>query len=388
MTAPIYIHIPFCKQKCSYCDFFSIPIINTHKNDYINPIFIENLKKELYFRFTEYGVTNCNSIYIGGGTPSILDPAYIIDIDDFIFSTLLDKNQKNQEFTIEVNPENITQNLLEEYSKTHINRLSIGIQTFDSSILKTLGRNTDFNINKKALSLINSFWNKAVSIDLMAGLPGQTFEILRKDIETVVSLNPNHISFYSLTIEDGTPLNTAVNNKSIIMPSQTDADAAWILGRNLLEEYGYQQYEISNFCINNAISIHNSVYWDLDSYIGIGPGATGTRVIGSSCIRYTNSTDIHQWLLNPIMSSHTEEILQEDFLKETIMMNLRTLKGIDRNKFYTRFGKDIFDYIPKTIKKWKATKKLYTSQTHVSLTHEGLLFLNHFLIEAFDELSH
>lgn len=260
MLDAIYIHIPFCRKKCAYCDFLSFENREDEIEKYVNYIIKEIELNEKY---------NYNTVYFGGGTPSLLSPDQV----ERILSKLQIEN--GCEITLEVNPVTVNREKLEKYKQVGVNRLSIGIQSFDDKILKTLGRlhNSKKAIETFELARLAGFDN--ISIDLMFAVPGQTFEILNNDLDKVKSLNPEHVSIYSLIWEEETKF-WDLKEKNILSPLSDEIEANMFeLIIDKLKEYGYVHYEISNFCKMDFEAKHNTKYWKNRKYLGIGLGASG-----------------------------------------------------------------------------------------------------------------
>ena len=343
----IYIHIPFCKSKCIYCDFLSFSL----NNEYMIKQYINSLKKEINntilkldkiksidnsFSFNYSNIT-IDTIYIGGGTPSFIEAKYIKEILDTIKSEF--NICFNAEITIEVNPESITSEKLEMYKLNGINRISIGLQTTNDKILKSLGRLYTYSEFKEKYNLIKKYFNN-INIDLMFGLPFQDINDLKKDIKEIVDLNPNHISTYSLILEENTKLYKEVENFNIKLPEDTiNRDMYWYIKTNL-EKNGYIHYEISNFSKEKYESKHNIHCWEQKEYLGYGIGAASYF----NNTRFSNLSNLPLYIdnmNNNIFDINIEEIQDnESKQKEYMLLNLRMLKGVNINKFKNLFNKD------------------------------------------------
>lgn len=389
MTPSLYVHIPFCLKKCFYCDFFSIPVSDFpgfpgDSGSFRN--LVSALLREIAYKKNDLKIESWQTVYIGGGTPSLLSP-------DEIYALASPLSERCSEFTIEANPEDLTEEWLCACRDAGINRLSLGIQSMRDDILSSVGRRGSAASNRKALDLAADKLTGRLSVDLISGLPGQTAPILQRDIEELVSFNPDHVSLYSLTVEDGTPLEKLLAKKAgtglrgIEIPGDDEAAELWIQGRDLLEKAGYRQYEVSNFAKPGAESRHNMTYWNLETYIGAGPGATGTLNAADTASRFTNTTDIARWLEKPEDSFSTECISRTDCIREAIMMGMRTIFGVDRKKFRARFARDILDVIPHTAASWTRQGYLVSGTDSLALTRDGLLFLNRFLASCLEEID-
>ncbi|HKL85055.1 MAG TPA: radical SAM family heme chaperone HemW [Treponemataceae bacterium] len=384
MIPSLYVHIPLCKKKCDYCDFFSIIPENSKTQDLV----IEALQKELAYRCAEYKVTSWKSIYIGGGTPSLLLPNQIRtlckNISQSISPAFL---PTNIEWTIEANPEDISIEWLQACSESGINRISVGIQSMNDTVLREAGRRGCRKSNYKALELLHTQWHGKLSLDFIAGLPNQKKEDLINDLTETFFYKPDHISLYSLTVEEGTPLEKKINNNSCIIPDNDEASDMWIAGRDFLENNGFIQYEVSNFSKPGFESSHNETYWNMNNWLAIGPGGSATIVKNDTAVRYTNIKNVSLWLKDPFNTVEQELLSKKDLLSETLIMGFRMIKGINRKAFFLRFGKDLLEVIGKTVYNWQKKQLVIISDEHVSLTKNGLLFLNSFLCDCFQEIN-
>lgn len=386
MIPSLYVHIPFCLRKCDYCDFFSVPLGDTGRDGTRLSLapFVRALRREMAIRKKDLGITAWKTVYIGGGTPSLLDPEAIRALGEAI----RDNVAVEGEWTIEANPEDITADWLDACAETGINRLSLGIQSMDDSMLASVARRGNRESNEAALELARDRWRGDISVDLIAGLPGQTEEGLLSDIREVLNFAPDHVSLYSLTVEEGTPL-----ARRIAADAQTglpDDDAAadiWIAGRDALDERGYRQYEVSNFALPGHESRHNQAYWNLETYIGVGPGATGTVIAGDTAYRYTVTRDIAAWLDDPRAIAFEERIDRGDCVREAFLMGFRLLDGVSRTGFCQRFGVDALDLIGGTVEAWRKKGLAAADESGVRLTRDGLLLLNRFLEDCLIELD-
>lgn len=330
----IYIHIPFCRRKCKYCDFTSYPNKYDCAEKYFEKI-IEEIKTH-----NKYMV---DTVYIGGGTPSSVEGEFIAHVLDAVYSHF--SVEKDAEITIEVNPDSVEKEKLLIYKKAGVNRISMGAQSFDDEELQMLGRlhNAEEITDKYNHIRWTGFNN--VSLDLMFGLPGQTESKLSKSIDSILNLAPEHISCYGLKIESGTPFyRDYISGKLSLLDDDYFADLYDFMCKKL-KESGYVQYEISNFCLPDKHSLHNSKYWRCDEYVGIGVGASSYL----NGIRSRNTGELLSYV------RETEEVLSlQDKMSEFVIFGLRmTDSGINTDEFYTRFGKDIFDIFGKQLEKHK-----------------------------------
>lgn len=386
----IYIHIPFCKSKCNYCDFLSFSLNNEYlKNEYLKSLIkeIENtiLKIDKTYTIQNKKINNelklpiaVDTIYIGGGTPSILDPKHIEDILKTIKKEF--KVNKDAEITIEVNPESVTEEKLKAYINSGINRISIGLQTTNDKMLKQLGRLYTFEEFKKAYSLIEKHFNN-INIDLIFGLPYQSIEDVKIDLDKIIKLNPSHISTYSLILEKNTKLYNEVKNYKIKLPEETlNRDMYWYIKKHL-EKNNYIHYEISNFSKENKKSKHNIHCWQQREYLAYGIGASSYF----NNIRFSNINNLLLYIENVnnnIIDINIEEIQNiHDKEKEFMFLNLRMLKGIDIEKFNIKFKKNPLLLFKEEINKLESSGlieiiKENNKFKYIKLTDKGLDLAN------------
>ena len=342
----LYIHIPFCISKCKYCDFFSIPC--NHGNvpdDYINA-----LCNEIKFRLEYFGIKELDTIYIGGGTPSLLAYNQLYKIFEIIKKCTNIK--ADCEITIESNPDDITERLIENWKNIGINRISLGIQSFSNMALEYVSRRANADVNENALKIINNVWHGDLSADLICGLPCESKASFKKDLECLLKYKPDHISMYSLTIEEETPLGKELANGKL----QYDfdfADDLWISAKNYLTANGYNHYEVSNFSLPGKECRHNLKYWNHQGYVGCGSGGAGSVYFDNGeGFRWTNINNIDRYIKfwNSADSNNasniedfpdyiqiSENISLETSIFEFFMMGLRKLGGINENDFVNTF---------------------------------------------------
>ena len=392
MEISLYVHVPFCRQKCDYCDFFSIP---SNRASCVCPDeeYVRSVLNEIRFYVKKYSVSRWKTVYIGGGTPSQLGAKLLFELVSGIKSAVSDKTA--DEFTVEMNPEDLAEDILDSAQKAGVDRISTGIQALDQKALDSVNRHCLLQTAISSLELLQKKWKKKLSVDFIAGLPGQTCSSFKKQFETVFNFkNIDHISLYSLTLEENTPLYKKIESGKIKW-SQQKTDRMWILGRKILKENGFIQYEVSNFARTGAESLHNKVYWHLENYIGCGSGACGS-VYGEVSERWTNTCSIKNyenfWLdFNP-ESEIPESIRQVEKIDlqtqefEWIMMGFRLLEGVCSEEFKKRFGKSLEERIGvkdglffEWSKKHLARSYKKDGKTFYALNERGLMLLNLFL---------
>ncbi len=303
----LYIHIPFCKRKCSYCSFYSVS--DDYKAEYTDAI-IRCVK--------HYGGKTLKSIYIGGGTPSVMLPAQIQKIFDEIYKnfTVID----SAEITVEVNPESVNREFLQTLKMCGVNRISMGVQSFNDKELFAISRLHDAKTAKNAVALCREHGFHNISCDLIFGLPYQTIDSLKASINTLVSLDVPHISCYNLQLEEGTP----ICKMSHLVANEDTQAKMYYLVCDTLKNAGYLHYEISNFCKEGYHARHNSAYWDESDYLGLGPAAHSR--IGDT--RYSFDADIKKFIQKSEFGFDNIEKIT-DPLFEKIMLSLRTSDGLD-----------------------------------------------------------
>ena len=292
MRPPLYVHIPYCLQKCGYCDFFSASA------PCVPPEYVRAVARQLEHLAHSFCVEEWKSVYIGGGTPSLLGAEDLEFLCASIKAAALNKDAplaENCEWTIEMNPETVSRPLLEKAASCGINRLSVGIQCKNGKVLRAIGRRASERDIEKAAELIKNFWPHEWSADLIAGLPFQTKKDIERDISFIERKGAKHVSLYSLTLEEGTPLKRAIDAGKIPYDEEA-AEELWLYGRDLLEDKGFAQSEVSNFARPGFESLHNGAYWAQESYLGAGAGAAGTIYGKPTGWRYTNVLDAAEYI--------------------------------------------------------------------------------------------
>ena len=319
----LYIHIPFCLQKCKYCDFVSFCGQEEQYDLYIDKLLTEA---------SEYKGENVDTVFIGGGTPTILSVSQLSKLFSGIYKTFHVCN--GYEFSIESNPKTLDNDKLSILKEYGINRISVGVQSFNNNELKAIGRIHDAESAYNTINMIKKHGFDNINIDIMLSLPGQTEDSLYNTINTAVQLNPTHISCYSLILEEGTKLYDEYAS-GIYTAIDEDYDRRlYHTAADLLKNSGYERYEISNFSKSGFLCRHNLKYWNCDEYIGLGVAAHS--YINSR--RFYNTSDISQYLKGNFHSDDICLLNQTEKIKEYIMMRLRLCDGINDNEFFDRFG--------------------------------------------------
>ena len=329
--AGLYLHIPFCKRRCVYCDFYS-----TTFNDDVRANYVESLCNELSIRKSYLGTSSLQSIYLGGGTPSQLSPNELGHI--FCHILKLFTLSSDCEITLEANPDDLNPDYVKALRQLPVNRISIGIQTFNDNLLNLLQRRHTGLQALQAVDLCYRYGLENISIDLIYGLPGQSLNDWNADLNAALNLPVKHLSAYSLTYEEGTRLWTMREKKEI---HETDEETSLQMFNSLIdhaEQAGFKHYEISNFCRKGYQAIHNSSYWKGDSYLGCGPGAHSFN--GTS--RQWNKKDLPAYLKKngnvfPDLIE-TEHLTEQERYNDFVITTLRTSNGLDLHKLHDTFG--------------------------------------------------
>ena len=363
----IYVHIPFCKKKCDYCDFISY----CGKNDFIEK-YVDSVKKEIEHVKIKSEIT---TIYIGGGTPSYIDSKFIVQI----LEKIKEKNvAQDAEITIEVNPGTVTQEKLQDYIDCGINRISIGLQTTNDELLKQIGRIHNYEQFLETYKLAKKVGFKNINVDLMLGLPNQRIIDLKESLENVLRLAPKHISVYSLIVEDGTPIANKIENGKLKLPDdELERNMYWYV-KNTLELNGYKHYEISNFAKKGYESKHNMNCWNQMEYVGIGTAAHSYRDI----TRYSNTEDIKEYIKNVQKGEFEKNRIiheiqkEDDSKKEYMLLGLRKIEGIKISEFKNKFGDNPIYLYRNELKKLSDEKLIIIQDDNIRLSNKGIDLAN------------
>lgn len=379
----IYIHIPYCKQKCYYCDFIS----------YTNSSLVEKYVKALIQELEKYDLNtfNVTTIYVGGGTPSYIKSEYIVKILNFIKQKLLKSNNQTKfediEITLEANPGTVDRKKLEDYRNCGINRLSIGLQTTNNVLLKKIGRIHTYEEFLETYKLATNIGFENINVDLMLGLPNQTINDLKNSLNDIIKLNPNHISVYSLVIEEGTKINDMLAKGELELPNEEIERQMYWYVKDKLELNGYNHYEISNFAKKGQESRHNINCWKQKEYIGIG--VAGHSYLDG--IRYSNCLKVEDYienmnnLKNPLIEIKNseskiyeiEEIQSlEDKKKEFMLLGLRVIDGVCISEFKEKYVDNSIFVYRKELERLVNENLIVIDGNNIKLTNKGLDFAN------------
>ena len=365
----IYIHIPFCIRKCDYCDFLSGPSGPEEQADYVQALLREIQAVE------EGEGRSVSSIFIGGGTPSVLDERLLGDILREIRNRF--KMEEDAEITIEVNPRTANIGKLQAYREMGINRLSIGLQSPEDRELKILGRIHNYGQFLETYQEARTVGFDNINIDLMSAIPDQTYEGWVKNLRTVAELEPEHISAYSLIVEEGTPFAA----RKLNLPDEDTEYNMYEATAQILKEYGFEQYEISNYARKGRECRHNVGYWTRQDYLGFGLGASS--LYGKE--RFANTADMKKYLessKNPEKIREKEPSLtREDEMAEFMFLGLRMTKGISKADFQRCFGCTIESVYGEVLEKYESMELLLEKDGRIFLSREGIHVSNSIMAE-------
>lgn len=365
----IYIHIPFCIRKCDYCDFLSGPSGPKEQADYVQALLREIQAVE------EGEGRSVSSIFIGGGTPSVLDERFLGDILREIRNRF--KMKEDAEITIEVNPGTANIGKLQAYREMGINRLSIGLQSPEDRELKILGRIHNYGQFLETYQEARTVGFDNINIDLMSAIPDQTYEGWVKNLRTVAELEPEHISAYSLIVEEGTPFAA----RKLNLPDEDTEYNMYEATAQILKEYGFEQYEISNYARKGRECRHNVGYWTRQDYLGFGLGASS--LYGKE--RFANTADMKKYLENSKNPEKIREkepsLTREDEMAEFMFLGLRMTKGISRADFQRCFGCTIESVYGEVLEKYESMELLLEKDGRIFLSREGIHVSNSIMAE-------
>ena len=364
----LYIHIPFCAQKCLYCDFPSFA-----RKDHLRKAYIEALNKEIISLREKHNNLEINTIFIGGGTPSVLES----DELEYLLKEVAKLNMaKDIEYSMECNPGNLTEEKLEVMKKYGVNRISMGLQAKQDNLLKGLGRIHNYKTFKENFLLAKKVGFNNINVDLMFGLPNQKLNEWEETLREIISLEPAHISAYSLIIEEGTAFYNLYENDKLKLPTEEEERKMYHLAKKILEENGFNQYEISNYAKKGKECRHNLAYWNMDNWIGVGSASAsymdGKRIKNISSVEeYINSINEKGEAIEEIINNS-----KNDNMEEFMFMGLRKINGIDENEFKNRFSMNINDIYGEIINKYIDAGLLIRESGRIFLSEKGIEISN------------
>ena len=375
----LYVHIPFCVRKCEYCDFLSAPAGADTQQEYVRNLLLEIEQKGVHC--TDYEVT---TIFFGGGTPSILKAGWIADILNAIHRNF--KVRKDAEITIECNPGTLTFEKLSIYKSAGINRISVGLQSASDADLRELGRIHTYEDFLKSYDLIRKKGFSNINIDLMAALPGQTLKSYEQTLRRVLALKPEHISAYSLIIEEGTPfyekyeadeLLREKGEKPQMLPSEETERLMYERTKELLLAHGYERYEISNYARRGYACRHNIGYWRRENYLGFGLGSASLL----ENERFHNTTDLTDYLGGDYLAYEQEKLDKKSQMEEFMFLGLRMTDGISTECFRQTFGLTVELVYGPVLEQQIADQLLRKEDGRIFLTERGLDVSNYVMAQ-------
>lgn len=361
----LYIHIPFCKSRCYYCDFTSF----SNKENIVKR-YIENLIKELNIYKEVVKEVSIKTIFIGGGTPSYIDEKHIERVLGFIKENF--NIETLEEVTIEINPGTLDIGKARAYKSAGINRVSLGVQTLNDDHLKRVGRIHTQKQFYQSYDILRKSGFTNINLDFIFGLPAETIQDVEENLKEIERLKPEHISYYGLILEKNTHLYKLDKNGELNIPSESEEREMYYIIKQRLKDMGYIHYEISNFALKEKECKHNILYWTIESYIGVG--ISSHSYFNNK--RYWNTNNLNKYFedlgrgILPIEAG--EDINRDMEISEFSIMGLRLIKGIDKKRFKKKFGKDINYYFRKTINKHLKDGLIVEDDNFIKLTNKGL----------------
>ncbi len=375
----LYIHIPFCVKKCAYCDFLSFPA-----EERIQEAYVKALQKEIDYYGENYTDRYLSTIFIGGGTPSWLQENWMADIMESVYCSFT--VAPYAEITIECNPGTVSNQKFLVYKEIGINRLSIGLQSANNEELKILGRIHTFEQFLKTYDMARQHGFTNINVDLMSSLPKQTPEHFADSLKKVIRLKPEHISAYSLIIEEGTPFYEQYQRDvrkreagiaTELLPNEEEEYRTTKLTRQILQSEGYHWYEISNFAKAGRECKHNIGYWKRADYLGVGLGAASFI----KNVRYTNTSSVDEYLKQPEQDILGEEVDRMGQMEEFMFLGLRLIDGFAREEFLDAFGVEIEAVFGDILKKLQKEDLLLQKEGRIRLTEKGIDISNYVLAQ-------
>lgn len=374
----IYVHIPFCRRKCIYCDFYSVGEKLAVWPDLVDALLDEAARRipEEKGNVSHTGSTAHwpSTIYIGGGTPSLMPPDEFKRLAEGLKGYF---DSEPEEFTIEVNPDDVSEEMAKVWREAGVNRVSMGVQSLNDSELIAIGRRHDSQQAVEAYKILRRHFDN-ISLDLMFGLPGQTRESLRDTLKGFIAMKPEHLSAYSLMYEEATALTRMRDSGKISEATDTDSCQMFSMICGMLAEAGYERYEISNYSKPGRRSLHNSLYWQGVPYIGLGPGAHSYD--GNRC-RRSNLPDVKAYMRGEV-STQCETLSDDELREEMVMTRLRTAEGLSLDEYGERFGPRLLARLEKEARQWLEAGQLILDETSrtLRLTDSGIMISDEIIL--------
>lgn len=355
-TKAAYVHIPFCSHICYYCDFAKVLMTGQPVEAYID---------ELLKEYDSYGISNLQTLYIGGGTPSVLPADQLEKL-----LTHLTKNldlEELEEFTVEANPSDLTDEVLTVLAQSPVNRISLGVQSFDDKLLKKIGRTHTEAQVYSSIERLRAAGFENITIDLIYGLPNQTMEMVERDVQKFLELDLPHVALYSLILEDHTVFMNRQRRGRLRLPSDDrNADMYEYIIETLTAK-GYSHYEVSNFGKIGYESKHNMTYWDNAEYYGVGAGASGYL----EGIRYKNHGPVHHYLREENKRVNEEVLTRKQRIEEEMFLGLRKKNGVSIERFHKKFGQTLEEIYGTIIEELTLQKMLFEADGRIRMTEKG-----------------
>ncbi|NLJ80344.1 MAG: radical SAM family heme chaperone HemW [Firmicutes bacterium] len=369
----VYVHIPFCVQKCYYCDFYSLVVRNQTEFQLVASNYLSSLRRESVFYRPKLKENVFQTLYFGGGTPTLLPAADLSELVSFLIENL--PFEKEIEVTVEANPL-LDLADVEILASAGVNRISLGAQAFQDHLLRALGRTHRAGDVFRAAEAIRAAGITNLNLDLIFGLPRQSLKEWEETLQKAVALRPTHISCYGLILEEGTPFFHWHNLGLLKFPSDDFQARMYTMARQSLKEAGYEHYEISNFCLPGYRAKHNLLYWANRSFLGLGAGASGYL----NRVRYTNLADLNKywqsWLQGKPIFSQREKVSLNQEMDETMMMGMRLLDGVAEEEFKGRYGVSYWEVYPAEIENLSQRGLLEYKDGFLRVTERGLYLEN------------
>ena len=355
-TKAAYVHIPFCSHICYYCDFAKVLMTGQPVEAYID---------ELLKEYDSYGISSLQTLYIGGGTPSVLPAEQLEKL-----LTHLTKNldlEELEEFTVEANPSDLTDEVLTVLAQSPVNRISLGVQSFDDKLLKKIGRTHTEAQVYSSIERLRAAGFENITIDLIYGLPNQTMEMVERDVQKFLELDLPHVALYSLILEDHTVFMNRQRRGRLRLPSDDrNADMYEYIIETLTAK-GYSHYEVSNFGKIGYESKHNMTYWDNAEYYGVGAGASGYL----EGIRYKNHGPVHHYLREENKRVNEEVLTRKQRIEEEMFLGLRKKNGVSIERFHKKFGQTLEEIYGTIIEELTLQKMLFEADGRIRMTEKG-----------------
>lgn len=375
-TVGLYIHVPFCRHKCIYCGFYSVPCGEQFS---LAEKYLQMLERECEIKAGKYGRLSLDTIFVGGGTPSLLSPGELRELGRIIH-TYFDTSSMS-EFTFEANPGTLDMDKLQAMRTIGANRLSMGLQSSNDDTLALIGRIHNRHIFEESYRLARQAGFDNISVDMIFGFPGQTLEDVTRDIDYLIKLKPEHISAYSLMIDEGTALEKMLDEGRFTLPPEDVERQMYYAYRKMLSKAGYEQYEISNWAQPGRQSQHNIRYWRDKDYLGVGPSAH-SLMRGE---RFGNPDSLDTWTQDLTNNQDPGILLEkrstDDHMTEFMFTGLRMLEGINLTAFEATFGVTVDQAYPGVVDSLTGRGLLVKENGHIHLTDVGLDLGNQVFVE-------